>query len=403
MLYCSLTLSLVLLAAIFGATRRQGANWIAAGIAFAAFVLAAAILPGVILLYSPVFVLQSLATCVFAILCGLIGAKPLTIRWLSIVSLVAVYGFFSVAELGQQAKQQALRTEFPMISLTPRLDYEAAASALPEPQLAKAVEQRMKKHETKVWADASMSFTEYTWRGNSLFRLHGSYVDSFVNSPGFGVSRMPRRVIRKHIELPPIEPVMLPPPTYVPEVSSDQAAEIPLAAAETPAQQTLEALHQAGHGDFLDPERMGYVRDREHVAGFVGHGFSQSPTVKKDVAELEQWQLVKLELVSLLKHAEPVAYLSESLPQMDRLQDVPTRPLDAFERQAIEQLRADKDLVVDAQPARVRMVGSLRATNDCRACHQVPRGTLLGAFTYELLPAVPPPATTKTESESPKA
>lgn len=30
------------------------------------------------------------------------------------------------------------------------------------------------------------------------------------------------------------------------------------------------------------------------------------------------------------------------------------------------------------------MLGAVRASNDCRQCHQVPRGTLLGAFSYEL-------------------
>ena len=402
MLYYSLTLSFVLLAAIFFATRKPGTNWRVAGIAFAAFGLAVIILPGVNFLFSPALVLQSIATCVFAILCGLMGAKPLAIRLLSMASMAAIYGFLSLIALPQHVEQEALRTEFPMTSLAPRLAYEAEANALPEPQLAETVKQRMQEHETKVRADSPISFTVFTSRGSSLFKLHELHRDSFVNASGFGISRMPMRATREDIVLPPVAPVTLPPP-YVPEVSPDQAADFPLAASKTPAQETLQTLHHAGHGDFLDPGRMGYVRDRENVAGFVGHGFSQTPAVKDDAAELEQWQLVKLELVSLLKHAEPVAYVSESLPQMDHLQDAPTRPLNTFERQAIEQLRADKDLVVDSQPARVRMVGSLRATNDCRACHQVPRGTLLGAFTYELLPAVPPPATTKTESESPKA
>lgn len=401
MLYFALTQSFVLLAAIFLVTRKPGTNWAVVGVAAAAFVLAVVIIPSVSPILSPVVALQMMATGVCAILCGLIGAKPLAIRWLSIATMVVVYGIFILPELELEKERQVLRTEFPLISLAPRLDYEAEAHMLPEPQLAEAVEQRMKKHETEVEADAVGGINRFTWRAYSLHRLHEVHRDSFVNAQGFGISRMPRIVSRKAIELPPIEPVTLPPPPYVPEVSPDQAAESPLAAAKTPAQKALEALHQAGHGDFLDPERMGYVRDREHVAGFVGHGFSQTPNVKKDAAELEQWQLVKLELVSLLKHVEPVAYVSESLPQMDRLQDVPTRPLDAFEHQAIQKLREEEDLVVDSQPARVRMVGSLRATNDCRACHQVPRGTLLGAFTYELLPPAPPPVTTK--SDLPKA
>ena len=35
-------------------------------------------------------------------------------------------------------------------------------------------------------------------------------------------------------------------------------------------------------------------------------------------------------------------------------------------------------------PNRIEMLGALRATKQCMQCHQVPSGTLLGAFSYEL-------------------
>jgi hypothetical protein len=392
MLYFALTQSFVLLATIFLVTRKPGNNWTVLGVAAAAFVLAL-VGPAV----TPVVLLQAIVTGVCAIVCGSIGAKPLAIRWLSVATMVMVYGLVILPELKLEEERQALRTEFPMVSLTPRLEYEAAATALPEPQLAEKIKQRMKEHEQKVRADSHMSFSTYTLRGRNLYKLHEWYRNGFIDSPGFGISRMPRIVMRRDIELPPVEPMTLPPPPYVPEASPDQAVELPLTPAKTPTQETLHSLHHAGQGDFLEPERMGYVRDRENVAGFMSHGFSKAPAIDGDAAKHEQWQLVKLELISLLKQAEPVAYVSESLPQMDQLQDVPTRSLDPFERQAIQQLREEEDLVIDAQPARLRMVGSLRATNDCRACHQVPRGTLLGAFTYELLPKGPPPATAKPD------
>jgi hypothetical protein len=70
---------------------------------------------------------------------------------------------------------------------------------------------------------------------------------------------------------------------------------------------------------------------------------------------------------------------------MDELRDAPTRPLDDFERGAIDRLRSDEDLVIDDAPNRIRMVGSLRAGKDCLECHSVRRGELLGAFSYELI------------------
>ena len=42
------------------------------------------------------------------------------------------------------------------------------------------------------------------------------------------------------------------------------------------------------------------------------------------------------------------------------------------------------------------VVGSIRAANSCRRCHQLPQGALLGAFTYRFVPAKPKvPAITK--------
>jgi len=84
-----------------------------------------------------------------------------------------------------------------------------------------------------------------------------------------------------------------------------------------------------------------------------------------------------------------VAYVSKNLPQMDELRAAPTRPLDPFEQQSINRLRADEDVMIDETPARIRMIGSLRASKTCLECHSVRRGDLLGALTYELVPTKP--------------
>jgi hypothetical protein len=61
-----------------------------------------------------------------------------------------------------------------------------------------------------------------------------------------------------------------------------------------------------------------------------------------------------------------------------------TRPLTAFEAQALKELQQGEDLVTDARLNRIRMMGSLRAGKQCLQCHQVLRGDLLGSFSYEL-------------------
>src|SRR5262249_23112414 len=149
----------------------------------------------------------------------------------------------------------------------------------------------------------------------------------------------------------------------------------------------LVTMHDAAALDFVNPLRMGYVRDRDHVAGFQAHRFMTMPQLASIDPPRRSWQIVRLELVSLLKHEAPAAYVSKNLPQMDELKDAPTRPLDAFEQRAVARLRSEEDLVIDDSVDRIRMVGSLRAGKSCLDCHSVRRGNLLGAFTYELVPA----------------
>jgi hypothetical protein len=70
---------------------------------------------------------------------------------------------------------------------------------------------------------------------------------------------------------------------------------------------------------------------------------------------------------------------------MDELRNAPTRPLTSFEADAIGQLVKGEDLVTDlSEEGDVTMVGSIRAITNCRDCHRVPVGGLLGAFSYKL-------------------
>ena len=93
----------------------------------------------------------------------------------------------------------------------------------------------------------------------------------------------------------------------------------------------------------------------------------------------------RLELVSLLKHAKPAVYVSRNLPNMEELSDVPTRPLNSFEQAALERLHKGMDVINKASLNKIEMIGSLRASKQCMQCHDVQRGALLGAFSYELL------------------
>lgn len=90
-----------------------------------------------------------------------------------------------------------------------------------------------------------------------------------------------------------------------------------------------------------------------------------------------------------------VAYVSDSLPSMDELKDAATRPLTPFEDQGLARLKSEEDLIVQDGLNEILMLGSVRATSGCTACHNVTRGELLGAFSYQMhrkTPVAPDPS-----------
>jgi hypothetical protein len=160
---------------------------------------------------------------------------------------------------------------------------------------------------------------------------------------------------------------------------------IRLGAGPPPENAATGELHQEARRDFLNPEGFGYVRDRDHVAGFVPHAFSDHLRPFSPGELAGRWLTVRVELVSLLKHERPMVYVSEHLPNMTELRQTPVREIDDFELGALERLAGGDDLTTDTQFGRIRAVGSLRAMRQCLECHEVERGALLGAFSYEFL------------------
>ncbi|HYG76685.1 MAG TPA: DUF3365 domain-containing protein [Planctomycetota bacterium] len=73
-------------------------------------------------------------------------------------------------------------------------------------------------------------------------------------------------------------------------------------------------------------------------------------------------------------------------PKMNQFRNTPTRAPDEFETKALEQLKRGDHVAWQMDKDGVRMVGALRATKDCMACHEVKEGALLGALAYRLDP-----------------
>jgi hypothetical protein len=168
----------------------------------------------------------------------------------------------------------------------------------------------------------------------------------------------------------------------------------------TPSRESLYAFHVQDLQLFAGAWSLGWVKDRDHVAGFVAHGFGFAPELmhpdfhivppappdRRDSRESHpaRWKIGRLELVSLLKFDEPAVYVSENLPRMKDLAKATTRPLTDFERQALASLETGEDLVSVAATNDIYLLGAVRAVKQCTECHAAQRGELLGAFSYRL-------------------
>ena len=208
------------------------------------------------------------------------------------------------------------------------------------------------------------------YRERTLRRLHEEKVDQFVNSYGFGVGRMAGMsdyaLQRGRRDGPPVPQ---------PGLGHDRSPPDRWDPVPGPH---FDSLHEESVLDFVNPAGFGLIQDRTRVLGFQRHGFSKVP----DPADT--WRVGTIDLIGLLLHPEPAAYVSANLPRMDELRDAPTRPLDPFEAEGLERLRGGEELFVRGSDRQARMLGAVRATKQCLTCHGGDRGDLLGAFSYTL-------------------
>ncbi len=284
----------------------------------------------------------------------------------------------------------ALREMFPFESMASRLTWEDLPNVrnLQPPELSAAVDR-----ELKFW-DNSDGFQGFS-RPYLLQNLHNLATDEFIAANGFGGTRMARPSVR-NLQQMLFTLVPLPQDKMAIERARSKLDDRALAnpfkdfndseAVVTQGKtrpsvplNSFQKLHDHDLDVFLNPDRSGYIRDRDHVAGFQSHQFSQVPFTWSKYPTLE---LEKLELVSLLKHESAGVYQSNDLPNLELNPDATLRELDEFEQTALKELQTDKNLIIAESDNLIRMLGSLRAGESCMKCHSVPRGTLLGAFSY---------------------
>lgn len=164
-----------------------------------------------------------------------------------------------------------------------------------------------------------------------------------------------------------------------------------------PLPQALVDFHAAHIHEFETTPGLGFAR-------MIRMPFSTPVTL----AGVE-YRSSKPDLIAL--ETKPVAYRSvagemiglRNLTNRTARASLPVRPITAEENSAIAELREGAHLVRQeatikarttngiADVAALRVVGALRAKATCARCHECPEGTLLGAFSYTLMPvgAVP--------------
>jgi hypothetical protein len=112
--------------------------------------------------------------------------------------------------------------------------------------------------------------------------------------------------------------------------------------------------------------------------------------------EGSRWYVSHLELIGVAKHNPPRVFSNEMSIFHQRSKETPpppramSRAVTAREKQALRDLDAGQRLIVERQGKGLRVVGAIRAGNECLGCHKDKRaGDMLGAFVYSLWPAAP--------------
>lgn len=327
-----------------------------------------------------------------------------------------------------------LRRLYPYESLRTRLAYE---SSLPKtrlrPRLTERARSRLAEHDLPRGFVASRQAFGDGLRARSLAMLHSKNVRQFITQEGFGVSRFAPpgplylRLAEETSDCSQVESVgewhgtpgpvqqliSAEPSNYVllgrkwQDISNRHSSlewyEIKNRAFDSwqrehnpwrmPIAQHLTEMHDESWQAFASRHRNGHAKDVDHVAGFASHAIAKRPVAERFWGPRPKderiWQVRHVELVSLLKFAEPRVYVSRDLPKMEELRTTATRELTKYESSALQQLRSGKDTATDSRLNHIRMLGAIRAGERCLNCHRVHHGELLGAFSYGLFRKTP--------------
>ena len=298
-----------------------------------------------------------------------------------------------------------LRARYPVVSIRDRLHFQASH---PQPVV------RTPSGQGRNYRDGFLS-----QRSRALSELHSNEVHNFINRNGQGMMRSPPPApsdlrlwenFATHIDSEEVDSMLLGEPVIdlppEPEAEGDNdywQQRLAFSPTGMPTQTIVDFFHQTTAYGFANPTSTGFVENVDEVTGFESHQvrlpekwqgnlriIDNKEYAKEHLASFRfdvSWKVNRLQLVGLLMHDDPVVYETETLPDMEELSgaDAETRPLNLFEANALEKLRAGEEIVTTATHNRIIMLGAIRAGVSCVQCHSVEKNELLGAFSYEFL------------------
>ncbi len=139
-------------------------------------------------------------------------------------------------------------------------------------------------------------------RAQLLRAYHEKTRQFFVESPGAGASRTvkinPDEYLLDDWIIYNNDPVQPGAPASFPDKPSEPLTRVK-------PDEEFYFYHDGGLSDFLYPRGFGYVKDREHVAGFKPHGFRHLGVATH---ERWHWRVQHVQLVGILQHEQPVVY-----------------------------------------------------------------------------------------------
>lgn len=376
-------------------------------------------------------------------------ARSMKHRWigfqsLALVCTVVAYGIAMYGYIPAYRDHQELRSQYPAVDLKPRLADEQPLPDMPGSTSdgSKVVDavRAVPKYDARSLADLDEAFRVYldisTFRTElqrkdrrlvfqALAQVHEGFVADFIAQPGVGRTRLPGvKLLRQSSFVDEVDGVRLDVlselidqpdsrdstslsaadldiPDQPPIAGSRHAETVSGSVPSMPDRHELQGLHHHNITNFVPLYSLGGVDNQLIARGFEAHAFHLPPMQSDGVHRPEGWRLSRLELISLLKHRPPAVYVSDHLPAMEELRKAPTRKVTPFESDSINRLVNGEDLVAEfSRTGELTMVGSIRAIADCRECHRVPVGGLLGAFSYKLKPHTVP-ASADQDRENP--